>query len=1336
MEFVRSFLNNSRTNNASENDDIEQIDLTSESSDSESRRNSVVENLRITVQNNNTRNRSMSVKPPKYFVVKNEIDNSNEWAAWLDAYKQYFIAAKINTEIDEIQCANFRTVLGYDGNRILRNMNLDETELGDLQTIKHKLTQYFSPSRNKTYERYQFHRINQKPNEHFMDFYQRLRIQVTKCDYRAFSDEFLVDQIVLGVSSDQTRQKLWLEEEPTLSNVLKICRAEELAEKQLAELSEKPNISAINRNDKQFKCKRCGSIHGYKQCKAFGKKCLLCKGTGHFKEFCYKNKKEKKDGKNGGQSGAKYEQKAVHTTTNHESESESDFDNDFRYHCDVLTTAMSNKRWYETVIVGEKELKLKLDTGADCNCISLADAKRLNAKIAPSLTGNIVAYNNQEVNVVGETSLWCQLKSKQSHKVLFKVISGDVDPILGRSDCAALNLVVRVSSVDLGCCKDFEYEIDLIDKPQFKIFPARRIAHALRAEAKDQLEKMVKMKVIKPISEPTPAVSPMVVVKQGAKIRICLDPTDLNKNIKRRHYPLKTVEEIAAKVNGSKFFSKLDCQKGFWQIKVSERTSKYLAFATPWGRYTYLRLPFGICSAPEIFSEIMNKTLEGIEKVEVAMDDIFIHAADLKTLKETTQKVINRLKEAGFTLNDEKCEFDKTMIKFLGHIFTQNGYKADNEKIKAIGLLKAPTCVKELQRTLGMINYVGKFVKSLSELTEPLRSLLHSDTAWTWDEMHQKAFEKIKETLTTTPVLAYYDVNKDVTLSVDASSKSMGACLMQDGKPVAYAAKSLNNSQQNQPQIVREALAIRFGCNKFHEYVYGKKILIETDHKPLETIFKNPVHQAPLRLHRILWDVLPYNPIVKYIKGTKIPIADALSRDCNCTEVDAEEKYEINAIIEMSMTEDMYKRLIEQTNKDEELQQLKTIVMNGWPESDSQLPKQIRKYATFKSEIVFDDTLLFKGNKIIVPKAAIPNFLTQIHTGHPGIERSLARARRSLYWCGISNDIKDFVEKCSVCQQTQPANAAEPLIMKQVPSFPFQIVSTDIFTFKQRDYLLLADHYSGWMDFKKLSTLTANETIQIIKKWFSDYGVPEILESDGGTQFTSNEFAEFAADWAFKHRISSPHYPKSNGFAERNVQTAKNLLRKCAIDGTDIHKAMLMLRNTDRNDKLKSPAQRLFSRNTRTPLPILKDDLKPKIVEDVQTELTKLRAKQKMYADQHTKAKQPVKVGDKVLVRVDHRQWKPAEVIEQTEYPRSVIIKTEDNRKFRRNTFHLRKTASNSQSSTETASKQQTSVSNEQTTHSASNDQNSNTQSIQTNQTVTRYGRVVKPVNRLNYKKL
>lgn len=292
--------------------------------------------------------------------------------------------------------------------------------------------------------------------------------------------------------------------------------------------------------------------------------------------------------------------------------------------------------------------------------------------------------------------------------------------ILGRDACEALGLIVRVQKIEdsLGCCKDYEYDIDLIDNPKFKIIPPRRIPAAIKDKVKKELDKMVEMGVLTPVTEPSPAVSPMLVVQKGDKIRICMDPTELNKNIKRCHYPLNTVEEIASKVGKSKFFSK--CQKGFWQIKVTERTSKYLVIATPWGRYQYLRMPFGISSAPAVFSRVMNDTLEGIENCEVAMDDIFLFAETMDELEKVTDKAKQKLKEAGFTLNHSKCEYNKTRVKFLGHIFTSTGCEIDPEKVSTVERLNTPTNVKELQRLLGTVTYLAKFVKFFSDLTEPL----------------------------------------------------------------------------------------------------------------------------------------------------------------------------------------------------------------------------------------------------------------------------------------------------------------------------------------------------------------------------------------------------------------------------------------------------------------------------------------------------------------------------------------------------------------------------------------------------------------------------------------
>lgn len=956
--------------------------------DSEDEEYSIPPPRRLTHQANN--NKMSSLKPPKPLVVNNDIDMATEWSDWMDEYNNYFIAAKISGENDEIKVANLRAALGRDGNKILRNLGLSEDDMKKIDKVKDKLSEHFSPARNKTYERCQFHRLKQQPNESFEDFLQKLREQVKRCAYGTNDEEFTMDQIVLGIHSDSTRQKLWVEETLTLDKAKRICRADERVGKQITELHKESSetVDQIKREEtKTFKCKRCGTTHGYRSCPAFNKECRACGMRNHFESMCKsKNKKssEQEEEKKEKEEKRKYKkQKKVRAVSSDSDDSDDDYQYEYSKTCSAIhmehecddsdgedskmcsaihkqiemevhsVCNEESEKWCGTVCIKNKNLKLKLDTGANCNVLSEKDVIKFGGKLYGSKTKRLLTYSGEAIAVIGQVTFECETK-KNREKVDFKVVKQNLQPILGRKMCEKLGFIVRVNEVDvedektntsefIGCCKNFEYDIDFIDNPKFKIIPARRIPYSLREKAKQELIWMEKVGVIKKVSEPTPAVSPMLVVEQKGKVRVCMDPTDLNKNIKRRHFPLKTVEEIAALVSGSKHFTKLDCKKGFWQIKVSERTSKYLTFSTPWGRYSYLRLPFGICSAPEIFTEIMNRTLEGIDGCEIAMDDIFLHATTSEQLKRTEEAVIKRLKKAGFTLNDEKCEYNKHSVKFLGHVFTPSGYKADDDKIKGIRQLKVPTSIKELRRILGMVNYLGKFIENLSELTEPLRKLLHKETAWQWESEHQQAFDNIKTTLTTTPVLAYYDVNKNVKLSVDASSKAMGACLMQGDRPVAYATRAFDKTQQNHPQIVKEALAIRFGCNKFHDYIYGKELAVETDHKPLETIFKNHIHRAPLRLQRILWDIIEYSPAVKYIKGTKLPIADTLSRDCTPDEIENLDNFKVCAIIATSMTEPLQQCFVRETKNDRELQLLKSVVLTGWPDDDAKLPSEIKK---------------------------------------------------------------------------------------------------------------------------------------------------------------------------------------------------------------------------------------------------------------------------------------------------------------------------------------------------------------------------------------------------------
>lgn len=601
-------------------------------------------------------------------------------------------------------------------------------------------------------------------------------------------------------------------------------------------------------------------------------------------------------------------------------------------------------QWKETLYIGRSSVEVKLDTGADCNVLPKSIAKRLKTDIKQSRTKRLVSFSGHKIPVVGEIEVVCRTRNRRGITV-FKIVEENTIPILGKHSCQHLGLIERVNAVNseqhaeklklfdgLGCLKNFEYDLEFIENPKFKVIPARKIPHAIRPLVKKELDKMVKLGVIEPIKESTPAVSPLVIVQKKGKIRICMDPTELNKNIRRRHFPLKTVEEIAAKVNGAKFFTKLDCNKGFWQIKVTERSSKYLTFSTPWGRFRCLRLPFGVVSAPEVFAGSLTELLQHIENVEVAMDDILIYADTIEKLEKITNEVIKTLNEAGMTLNKEKCIFQAKELQFLGHIFSQNGMKPDSEKIHAIEKLKEPSNKKELQRLLGMVNYLNKFIPNLSSITEPMRQLLSKDRDWSWLEQQQQSFQTIKKTLSTAPVLKYYDVNLDVTLSVDASSFAIGACLLQDSQPVAYATKAFTKAQQNYPQIVKEALAIRVACKKFHQYIYGKRLFIETDHKPLEVIFKKPIYSAPLRLQKILLDVLPYDPKITYVKGSKLFIADTLSRDSAAIiEEDDEEEEYVQLILAMS--DDAKTRYQQATLKDDELQSLTKVIQRGWPDS-------------------------------------------------------------------------------------------------------------------------------------------------------------------------------------------------------------------------------------------------------------------------------------------------------------------------------------------------------------------------------------------------------------------
>jgi hypothetical protein len=232
----------------------------------------------------------------------------------------------------------------------------------------------------------------------------------------------------------------------------------------------------------------------------------------------------------------------------------------------------------------------------------------------------------------------------------------------------------------------------------------------------------------------------------------------------------------------------------------------------------------------------MTTMLEGLDGVECIADDILVWGKDTSQHNQHLTAVLDRCRERNLKLNHEKCKTQRTQLTYVGHLLTADGLQPDPEKVCAIQQMPEPVDKSGVMKFMGMVQYLAKFILNFSEISAPLQSLV--ETQWHWEEPQKESFRQLKSPVASTPVLRYYDINSPVMLSVDASSQGLGAVIMLEQQPIAYASRALASTQQRYAQIEKELLAVVYGCNKFHQYIYGQTIKVETDHKPLEAIFR------------------------------------------------------------------------------------------------------------------------------------------------------------------------------------------------------------------------------------------------------------------------------------------------------------------------------------------------------------------------------------------------------------------------------------------------------------------------------------------------------------------
>ena len=355
------------------------------------------------------------------------------------------------------------------------------------------------------------------------------------------------------------------------------------------------------------------------------------------------------------------------------------------------------------------------------------------------------------------------------------------------------------------------------------------------SKVQSELHRMEKKGVISQVKEPTDWCAGMVVVpKAGGKVRICVDLTKLNQNVRRERLMLPSVEQTLAQLGGATVFSKLDANSGFWQVELTKTSSLLTTFITPFGRYRFNRLPFGITSAPEHFQRRMSEVLQGLDGVVCLIDDILIYGKTQAEHDKRLTAVLLKIAEAGITLNEEKCEFSQSQVKFLGQIVDSNGIHPDPGKVTAIKQMNAPTNITELSRFLGMVNQLAKFTPQLSEATKPLRELLSSKNQWLWSDNQTQAFETVRNMVSSDSILALFDPHRSTRVSADASSYGLGAVLTQqqpsgEWKPISYISRALTTTEQRYAQIEKEALAVTWACERLRDFLTGLQFHIHTD---------------------------------------------------------------------------------------------------------------------------------------------------------------------------------------------------------------------------------------------------------------------------------------------------------------------------------------------------------------------------------------------------------------------------------------------------------------------------------------------------------------------------
>ncbi|GAB0100137.1 uncharacterized protein DMENIID0001_161310 [Sergentomyia squamirostris] len=1180
--------------------------------------------------------------PPFKCVDVPASEQRTKWIQWKSGFEN------LMSYSEEKDGKKLRSLLllygGFELNDVLRSIpggfvETDDKNVNVFEVAMKKLDEYFMPKRHESYERYLWWTLQPETDEPLEKFMLRIQHRAHKCNFGKSETEAregcIIDKIIQS-APQKLREKLLEKDGLSLDEVTKMVNTHQAMIAQAKDFEKKNNmnqslsgtstfdgnVNAIQRKQfharKREECSRCGR-EGHAgddpKCPALREKCSKCNLKGHFARKC-RTQGSMKRSLQGGSNGAprtKFRRIQAITENTEQENEEQDTEPKFIFNVGEGDELL----WCK---IGGVLIEMLIDSGSSQNIIDLQTwnyLKKNGVKVHQmddTVKKDLRAYaQSNPLEIVGSfeaTITVSDVNEEYSAEAKFYVVKDGERSLLGKKTALALRVLIlglpsmrnEVHNIQDGQkkvpfpkIKGIQLRIP-IDKEVTPVCQhARRPPIALLSKIEERLNEYVDTDITEKVNEPSEWVSPMLPLPKGVDdVRICVDMRQANKAVKRENHLMPTFDDFLPRLTGASKFSRLDVKDAYHQIELHPDCRHITTFITHKGMYRFKRLMFGLSCAPEMFQKIMEQILSPIPNAMNYLDDIIVFGKDLEEHDRTLKLTLQTLEEAGVLLNAAKCVFRTSQIEFLGHIISNKGVQPTESKVEAIQGFRAPESKEEIRSFLGLVTYVGRYLPNLATITFPLRNLMCGEERFVWKEEHSRAFEVLKKLIGDAQTLSFFDNKLRTRVIADASPVALGAVLVQFDKQdepriIGYASKSLTETERRYCQTEKEALALVWAVERFSIYLVGREFELETDHKPLEVIFK-PTTKACARIERWLLRMQSFRFKVIYKKGSS-NVADALSRLSKLgpsTDFEPESVYFVRAIIEsaaIDVTE------IEMESKaDDELTMVRECVENGtWHKSE------IKQYAPFGPEIGSIGDLLIRGTKVIIPRKLRSRMLNLAHEGHPGEIAMKQRLRDRVWWPGMDAEAAKVVQKCEGCRLVAAPSKPEPMQRRALPEGPWIDIAIDFLgPLPSGDYLLvIIDYFSRYKEVEVMRSISAKDTVIRLDRIFTRLGYPRTISLDNAKQFISEEFTSYCSEKCIELNNTIPYWPQQNGEVERQN---RSLLKRLRISNAlnqdwkaDLQKYLMMYYTTPHATTGKTPTELCYGRTIRSKIPSLGD---------------------------------------------------------------------------------------------------------------------------------------------------